>query len=202
MTKAPSEKHLEDWIVANPDRFALTYGGYEFFRIHEILARQYRVPSGIMDILAVDTHGCLMGIELKMGGIDNHAYTQAMKYRADLADLWSEVQNSLGVAMHSMKIMTDVHNASPQEAFCVVLIGSHIKTGDVQFVCNDGLINTVLYEYTDGEYLFNLSKIHPVHRQRKIENYPLIEKVFARRVMDLRSREAEHELHKDFRGTN
>ncbi len=68
---APSEKHLEDWIVDNyPSAFP--HGGH-------IVGRQLATPAGRIDILSFGTHFVDV-IELKRGPIDGAALFQVLRY--------------------------------------------------------------------------------------------------------------------------
>lgn len=82
MAKAPSEKHLEDWIVANPD--VLTF--YEGLPV-QIIGRQVNLPSGRADIIARCGINLLV-VELKKGEVDQATVVQVMRYMHDLKHIW------------------------------------------------------------------------------------------------------------------
>lgn len=97
-TLAQSEKHLEDWIVANQDRIAL--GHYpanadppaENIRITgRVIGRQVRLPSGRLDLLTAQW-GSLTVVELKKGTADSHTFAQVMRYMNDMKEIQQRVQ--------------------------------------------------------------------------------------------------------------
>ena len=70
-----SEKELEDWICANPER-ALWDGA-------KIIDRQVKLRHGILDVLAYD--GRTLVIELKAGPIKEAHIGQVLRYKHDVS---------------------------------------------------------------------------------------------------------------------
>ena len=72
------EKHLETWIENRPEfvQSGLT-----------IIGRQVRVATGILDLLAVDTGGRCVVIEVKREAIYREAVAQALDYAATVAEM-------------------------------------------------------------------------------------------------------------------
>ena len=77
--QAPSERHLEDWIVANPP---IELG------IGEIVGRQMKMPTGIADLITFSDG--LKVVELKKGAIDSHSIAQVLSYIRSLNALYME----------------------------------------------------------------------------------------------------------------
>lgn len=195
MTQAPSEKHLEDWIVANPEKFAPDEL-VNVFCIERIIGRQYRLPSGILDILAINTFGTLLAFELKQGAIDSKAYTQAMKYSNDLFNIWASVQGILAVQMDNMNIDANVMNTPPSQGFHVVLVGSHIKKDNTQYVCYTEGISTVLYDYLGDGYKFSLDRVNPSVLSTNADDHPAITQVFTNCLLENHTKDIEAKLAK------
>jgi Holliday junction resolvase-like predicted endonuclease len=70
------EKHLEDWIEADP---SLLEAGLT------VVGRQVHTDGGPLDLLAVDPQGRLIVIELKRGTVYRDAVAQAIDYAACVA---------------------------------------------------------------------------------------------------------------------
>lgn len=84
MKRGFREKDIEDWLYKNPKGFA-----------DEWIARQYRVPSGIIDLLGVyktdDTlrYPMFHVVEVKNIPITSNAITQVCRYSNDIYEiLW------------------------------------------------------------------------------------------------------------------
>lgn len=75
-----SEKDIEDYIEANPDLVMTNRGT----GIYYWLARQFKVPSGIIDLLGFDEAGMPIVVELKKGPIDAAALAQVSRYAHDI----------------------------------------------------------------------------------------------------------------------
>lgn len=88
--KAPSEKHLEDWIVNNPTLFTSSCGDESMYPfIDSLVGRQVRLPCGIADLLAVYEDQFIV-VELKRGDIDEAVLGQTLRYMADLKRIWRQ----------------------------------------------------------------------------------------------------------------
>lgn len=83
--EAPSEKHLEDWLVKN----------YPFASEPFQIKRQVSLPSGRADLIVIEQRSISI-VELKKGRIDSLALAQCLRYMGDirsimqyaLADYW------------------------------------------------------------------------------------------------------------------
>lgn len=81
---APTEKHLEDWIVANPKAFF----DQTWIRGRRIVSRQFRLANGITDLIVAVPLGIRV-IELKKGVVTCDAIAQVMRYVGELRDLYN-----------------------------------------------------------------------------------------------------------------
>lgn len=165
-TIAPSEKHLEDWIVANQEKCVYTFDGINNHSfIGDIIVRQPRLPSGIPDLLMSTPYGgSVYVIELKKRAIDHHTIAQAMRYMDDLAK----------IAARTEKQLYDLHGYDlPQRpsfetmgGISAILIGSRVEDDDVLRICHYNNIFTLTYTYENPDYVFHpqwISLPPPVH---------------------------------------
>ena len=76
--KIPLEKHLEDWIYANPE---LLQAGLT------IVGRQMHMDAGYLDLLAVDPEGRWAVIELKRAMLHKEVVVQVLDYAACIAKM-------------------------------------------------------------------------------------------------------------------
>lgn len=83
--RAPSEKHLEDWIVANWGQFV-----YDTPQINarRIVARQLTLSTGIPDLIISSKLGIRV-IELKKGVVDGAAVAQVIRYVGEIEQLYA-----------------------------------------------------------------------------------------------------------------
>jgi RecB family endonuclease NucS len=90
--KAPSEKHLEDWLFEDIERLGMCTSP----TIYQIgtLYRQVKMRRGILDLLFVGEDSMTL-VELKKGEIDDHALQQILRYMGDLKDTWDEVTGAI-----------------------------------------------------------------------------------------------------------
>lgn len=82
----PTERHLEDALVANPD--ILIEGLW-------LVGRQIPTDAGRIDLLGIDPDGALILFELKLGKLSRGSVSQAIEYAAFLTDLEEEDLSSL-----------------------------------------------------------------------------------------------------------
>ena len=73
------ERHLEDWISADP---ALLQEGLV------VVGRQIQLECGRLDLLALDPQGRWAVIEIKRGALDRKTVAQVVDYAACLAELY------------------------------------------------------------------------------------------------------------------
>lgn len=77
------EKDVENWIYENPDQFSCD--GSTCGPIERWIGRQYTLPSGIVDLIGVNSKGYLVIIEVKNVPITKAALTQVTRYATDIA---------------------------------------------------------------------------------------------------------------------
>lgn len=111
MAKAPTEKHLEDWIVNNLHWFGDLYDneylyGFEnhaapFGEDHfvvpmatKIVGRQLQLPDGIADLVVTD-HDRLMVVELKKGDLSFDVLGQCLRYMNNLTNIFNVVEHDV-----------------------------------------------------------------------------------------------------------
>lgn len=108
MAKAPTEKHLENWIVDNFHWFGDLYDndylyGFENVAVkfnedqfvvplgHRIVGRQFQLPDGIADLIITDDNR-LMVVELKKGPVTFDALGQCLRYMNNLQSIFYAVR--------------------------------------------------------------------------------------------------------------
>ena len=151
-TLAPSEKHLEDWIVANPKKFLpnhwlnqdrVTTSPF----IEYIVARQVGLPYGIADLF-VKARQSTYVIELKKGVIDAASIAQCLRYM--------ECFNRIRMIVH-----IDLWHDSPgfrkpyENDTRGMIVGNSIADKHIPFICESLGIVPVYYDYIDGSYVFS-----------------------------------------------
>lgn len=93
MTIRFDEKDIEDYLYENPNKIEL-YGN----TVQEWVARQYRVPSGVIDLIGYMGQTVLTGpepyempifcvVELKNTMIDSNAIAQVLRYYYDFEEI-------------------------------------------------------------------------------------------------------------------
>lgn len=87
---APSEKHLEDWIVDNLPLVHWYPGKVPLFR--SVIARQLPLPSGIADLVCARYYS-LSVLELKKGELKPEHVEQVSRYMYDLKKITAYVMD-------------------------------------------------------------------------------------------------------------
>lgn len=77
------EKDIEDYLWANPTEVEILAGGQHYF-VERWLARQLKVPSGIIDLFGILNTGWAVVVEVKNVAIDARALAQVKRYAADI----------------------------------------------------------------------------------------------------------------------
>lgn len=75
-----TEKDIENWLFENPETIRVM--GNE--RIERWIARQYKLPSGIADLVGLSTEGIVTVVEVKNVPADGKAIAQVCRYAADI----------------------------------------------------------------------------------------------------------------------
>lgn len=176
---APSEKHLEDWIIDNPRRFGevvtddlvpreywpddavmLNEDSYisEFFS--QTFARQFPLPSGIPDLIC---HGerRLTVVELKKGLINYDAIGQCVRYMHDLSLMYEQVYVNAEYSGDSGKVYQYDRRTYPgisydyyEKEVSGMVIGSGVQDKNITFVAEASGIQVINYQYLDDAYWF------------------------------------------------
>lgn len=144
--KAPTEKHLEDWIVATNSLFDEREGA-------ELVARQLPLPSGRLDLL-YHRFDSVAVAEIKKGMLDTHSLTQVLSYIHDLKRIWKVA--IIGMPDPDPSCSTIAHQAfgywSPQ--IKGILVGYDIPE-DVLLAADASDVEVILYDFRDdGTYGF------------------------------------------------
>ncbi len=144
--KAPTEKHLEDWIALHLNA-VLPIGSI-------LLRRQLRLPSGIADMVAVNGR-YLTVIELKKGVVDAACVVQALRYMCDLQGIYEQ---TLGDLFGDSSLTWDEFNRGNQFLnFCIqgVVIGSSFEDKHMPVICEAANISLMTYEHdVPSDYSF------------------------------------------------
>lgn len=152
MGLAPSEKHLEDWIVANFNDFKQQVNtGFRY-----IIARQPEFPCGKPDLI-VAARGQLFVVELKLGVIDEKAVAQCLRYRGALYDLhehlehryWDEVDNPHN---HSVNVRQEWSGGLP--IFNCLLVGNSVSP-TAEYLMDSHNFRFNLYDFNGQSYTFH-----------------------------------------------
>lgn len=173
--KAPSEKHLEDWIVANPEKVYYQEEPYEdkwdgkMPLFGTLIARQAKLPSGICDLIATDMQDgyyVIYAIELKKGAIDSDTICQCLRYIHDLKDLVQHTKMHTG----GKAFQYSVHHFPEVRG---IVVGHWLKDANVPLFADAANILPVTYEYDldAEEYVFTAHGIpvRPNHHDPMIE---------------------------------
>lgn len=104
------EKDLEDWIEANPEILVADEPLL-------IIGRQVNTPVGIIDLLALDSNGSGVVVELKRAPDQRGAVSQSIEYASWLTDLNSEDLSSLAEDYFHRRGMNNSMSEHWQSAF-------------------------------------------------------------------------------------
>lgn len=95
MTIIYDEKDIEDWLFNNPDQIYLL--GH---KVEKWIARQYKVPSGVIDLLGY--MGCAGNnpifavVEVKNVSVDSSALAQVSRYEGDIRRAIGDLPSKIG----------------------------------------------------------------------------------------------------------
>lgn len=185
--KAPSERHLEDWIVANPhaihgevfnlieisipvyalvDAIDLGNNNIAWPLFDHIIARQPRWPVGRPDLI-VKTSGhyntdgkSIAAVELKLGAIDIKALTQCVRYMAGLKEIMSYAHLQLDApAKFPLRLYSPWINDYPEGEITGVLIGHSFDDKHIPILCAYSNIALILYDYHPEENRYTFESV-------------------------------------------
>ncbi len=155
--QAPSEKHLERWICANPHLF----GDAESVRAtpvpfcKQIIGQQVQLVSGVADLLGWGAG--VRVIEIKKGIIDWDAAQQVIRYFGDVRSLW--LHTLLRARDHNLITQEDMHEALMDDYVGGFLVGHSVGDPMIVDACGSLNIHCVEYFYAahTNRYWFKLS---------------------------------------------
>lgn len=168
--KTPSEKHLEDWIVANLQWFGPIYpqiwfpddvlatltkhaGENVIFPVGtQIIARQPKLPHGRPDLILKSEQSVIV-TELKKGAIDSYTVSQCLRYMYDLEQILLEALEYDNRLFNRRK-RTEIH-AHPVGEITGVVVGHSLADRNLQTVCDLSNIMILTYEFDGLDYYFN-----------------------------------------------
>jgi hypothetical protein len=186
--RAPTERHLEDWICSNLKRFGVVdqafdqYPGDEhaddFHWVDEdffiapfmdrIICRQITLPHGIPDLIGVGHCGDnITVIELKKGPITLEAVGQCARYMYDLHHILAT-----NLMLSVIPGVTDKewqHATDPRIGYSLLqgmVVGSETPDRNVAALAELVDIRIVTYAYNaDGTYSFTEHTVNRVAKQ-------------------------------------
>lgn len=146
---APSEKHLEDWIVNNLQEFKEAV----HLPIRRLVARQQVLPSGRSDLIMAMICN-LTVFELKKGEINSQTMAQLFRYIGDLRNLhtvfYGPIYSSDNVLAHNRSMEQLLQGRYPIHG---IVIG-HSVTEHALSICRSFNLETILYDYDGHNYTF------------------------------------------------
>lgn len=152
-TLAPSEKHLEEWIVSNLDLFRTTYedGSPGLFPYTTgVLKRQPRFPSGIPDLIMSKAQNQIVVVELKRESINAQTVMQCLRYMYDLRYILLDVLRS---RHDDIMTLFDIDNAM-NYFVRGILVGHSIADQSLFPGFEVAGLEVVTYSYTGQDYKF------------------------------------------------
>src|SRR5690349_1304072 len=75
-----SEKDVEGWLYAHPETVRLGTS----WQVKQWIGRQYKLPSGIADLIGVNEDGTVVVVEIKNVPADARAIAQVCRYAEDV----------------------------------------------------------------------------------------------------------------------
>lgn len=140
MSEAPSEKHLEDWIVNNFADFQ-----YQSTMYFKYSARQIKLPSGRCDLLgtgwSMDKPCKAVCIaEIKKGTLDESSLLQLLRYLSDVQSIWDYCLEGIP------SIGGEQYGFAESFAYHAILIGYNVDPKVIAAASAIG-VHIVLYEY-------------------------------------------------------
>lgn len=191
--KAPSEKHLENWIVDHIKQFGdiwedaidapeYAYEGMIWLNetdviapfFSQILARQLHLPSGIPDIIAAN-HNHVAVVELKKGAITYETVGQCLRYMYDLREIYFEIffEELQGGLDYQPLIHIENKSEYPDEAITGMIVGSHLEDKNIPLICTQCDIKVVTYDFDGGEYWFEHQLVASKGTTQDYQDYTL-----------------------------
>lgn len=141
------ERAIEDWLFDNPTSVRTFDGCF----VERWIARQFKVPSGIIDLLGFCDDGSAIVVEVKNESPTSSALTQVKRYASDIANVIMKIPN---------------HNLLPVK---MTVVGADGMSDQLLFEADAMEVAIMSYEVSlelelSGIWTWNDSK------QKKIEN--------------------------------
>jgi hypothetical protein len=158
--EAPSERHLEDFLWSHPEALGMVgipqqYG--EDSPIYSFLFRQFRVPSGIIDLVAKDWR--LNIFEIKKGIVTAQSLTQLMRYMRDIHQIVDHMLLHLCSDCEDMKEYLELlftgSGFNTSELVTGTLVGSDYEDDNLLIACEACGVDVITYSYNGGQYEFS-----------------------------------------------
>ena len=119
------EQDIEEWLWENPTEVPC-HGG----NVKKWLARQYHVPSGIIDLLGMTEDGELCVVEVKNTEINADAMTQVSRYAMDLTIAAIPWKDTYEVPVHKTVVFKGGVNSEIQfeaDALDICLVSFYVE---------------------------------------------------------------------------
>jgi len=192
--KAPSEKHLEDWIVANPKLFGdlwpteeitgkiwdecahLDNGQSVIPFVGPIIARQVRFPFGIADLVLANRQQVVV-VEIKKDAVTAKTITQCLRYVHELKWVFSEVYWQIAQQPDDVRREYYYRNVRPLEPMsfpedevCGLVVGNSIESEEIVLLGNAAGIMVATYDYDPDSdfYTFERHEFYPDKQSSQI----------------------------------
>lgn len=85
-----AEKDIEQWLWENPGKVKNRFGS-----VQRWLKRQYKVPSGVIDLIGLSSSHQVLVVEIKNTEIEAGALTQVCRYAADIEYVYQRVWGTI-----------------------------------------------------------------------------------------------------------
>lgn len=151
-TLAPSEKHLEQWIV---DNFPYVREAIPQFNMRRIVARQLPLSTGIPDLIVAVKLGVRV-IELKKGVVDGAAVAQVIRYIGEIDYMYGWAMSRITSEDDPHYFPDDKYTPVSTPMIQGILIG-HSFDKNAILACFTNHIQAWEYRYDGNGYTFDES---------------------------------------------
>ena len=159
--KAPSEKHLEDYLCEHPETFGMYGVDDELQPVPHFLpmCRQVSVSSGIVDIVGSWFGLSLSVVEIKKGAIDSKAFAQIMRYKRDFRNMVHYLVFSYGSNDGPLRDLMPMDHRITEwwksELIQGILVGRSIPDQNLLVACQACDIEVYTYQHDGTAYTLN-----------------------------------------------
>lgn len=150
-TLAPSERHLEDWIVANPGYFAVAFCNV-FDSPHPfVIKRQPSFPVGRPDLIMSSGVQFII-TELKKSAITFEVLGQCARYMHDLRQIasrawWTYLTQSIDIPSERILHSMNLANIALKQIVKGCVVGHSVSDPNILFAAHAMSIDVLLYEW-------------------------------------------------------